>query len=179
VDTTEQTSFPPIAADAPDDLTPNNPPWNSVLAIGLWIFSVVMIMIVPVFFLLPYLISSGVINQGSEKLADFSITDPFAVILQMSAIVPAHLLTLAAGWLVVTGYRRHSFTEMLGFKSGGIRWFHHLLILIAFFGLAAFVSQFFPEAEKLLTEEQLQQLGKHLHEGDTQNCINYPVKFWE
>lgn len=40
-------------------------------------------------------------------------------------------------------------------------------------------KQFFPETEKLLTEIQLQQLGKHLHEGDTQNCVNYPVKFWE
>lgn len=39
--------------------------------------------------------------------------------------------------------------------------------------------QFFPEAEKLLTEEQLQQLGNLLYEGDTQNCISYPVKFWE
>jgi len=39
--------------------------------------------------------------------------------------------------------------------------------------------QLFPAAEKSLTEEQLQQLGKHLHDGDTQNCINHPIKFWE
>ncbi|QEC65826.1 hemerythrin domain-containing protein [Panacibacter ginsenosidivorans] len=38
---------------------------------------------------------------------------------------------------------------------------------------------FFPAAENCLTEEQLTELGKHLHEGDTQNCMNYPVKFWE
>ncbi|CAN5731579.1 hypothetical protein BH10BAC2_BH10BAC2_16090 [soil metagenome] len=40
-------------------------------------------------------------------------------------------------------------------------------------------KQFFPKAEKLLTEEQLQQLGKNLNKGNTQNCIKYPVKFWE
>lgn len=40
-------------------------------------------------------------------------------------------------------------------------------------------KQFFPEAEKLLKEEQLTELGKQLHEGDTQNCMSYPVKFWE
>ena len=38
---------------------------------------------------------------------------------------------------------------------------------------------FFPAAEKCLTEEQLTELGKYLHEGDTQNCMNYPLKFWE
>jgi hemerythrin-like domain-containing protein len=37
----------------------------------------------------------------------------------------------------------------------------------------------FPAAEKSLSEDQLQQLGKHLHDGDEQNCINYHVKFWE
>ena len=39
--------------------------------------------------------------------------------------------------------------------------------------------QLFPAAEKSLTEEQLQQLGKHLHDGDEQNCINFQIKFWE
>jgi len=38
---------------------------------------------------------------------------------------------------------------------------------------------FFPEAERLLTEKQLQELGKHLHESETQNCMNYAVKFRE
>ena len=40
-------------------------------------------------------------------------------------------------------------------------------------------KQFFPETEKLLTEQQLEELGKHFQEGDTQSCMNYPVKFWE
>lgn len=39
--------------------------------------------------------------------------------------------------------------------------------------------QFFPAAEKSLSEDQLAEIGKHLHDGDTQNCINYPIKFWE
>jgi hemerythrin-like domain-containing protein len=40
-------------------------------------------------------------------------------------------------------------------------------------------KQFFPAAEELLTELQLEELGKHLHENDTQSCINYAGKFWE
>jgi hemerythrin-like domain-containing protein len=37
----------------------------------------------------------------------------------------------------------------------------------------------FPIAEKYLTEKQLREVGKHLKEGEAQNCINYPIKFWE
>ena len=37
---------------------------------------------------------------------------------------------------------------------------------------------YFAEAEKFLSEEQLEEVGKQLHEDDNANCINYPVKFW-
>jgi hemerythrin-like domain-containing protein len=37
---------------------------------------------------------------------------------------------------------------------------------------------YFPEAEKILSEEQLQKIGKQLKD-EGENCINYPVKFWE
>jgi hemerythrin-like domain-containing protein len=38
---------------------------------------------------------------------------------------------------------------------------------------------YFPRAEKLLTENQLQFLGHHLNEVAEHSCINYPIKFWE
>lgn len=38
---------------------------------------------------------------------------------------------------------------------------------------------YFPEAEKLLSESQLRELGEGLHEDNSVNCINYPIKFWE
>ena len=37
---------------------------------------------------------------------------------------------------------------------------------------------YFPAAEKLLSEEQLQKLGAQLKE-EGENCMNYSVKFWE
>lgn len=37
---------------------------------------------------------------------------------------------------------------------------------------------YFPEAEKLLSEEQLQKIGGQLKE-EGENCMKYPVKFWE
>src|SRR5690348_1073538 len=38
---------------------------------------------------------------------------------------------------------------------------------------------YFPEAEKILSEEQLQKIGEQLKNEEGENCINYPVKFWE
>ena len=38
---------------------------------------------------------------------------------------------------------------------------------------------YFPEAEKILSEEQLKKVGEQLKDEEGGNCINYPVKFWE
>ena len=38
---------------------------------------------------------------------------------------------------------------------------------------------YFPEAEKILSEEQLKKVGEQLKDEEGENCINYPVKFWE
>lgn len=38
---------------------------------------------------------------------------------------------------------------------------------------------YFPEAEKILSDEQLKKVGEQLNHEEGVNCINYPVKFWE
>ncbi len=38
---------------------------------------------------------------------------------------------------------------------------------------------YFNEAEKALSELQLQSIGLRLHETKENNCIHFPVKFWE
>ena len=38
---------------------------------------------------------------------------------------------------------------------------------------------YFAEAEKCLSHEELQSIGKLLKESEDANCINYPIKFWE
>ena len=37
---------------------------------------------------------------------------------------------------------------------------------------------YFPEAEKVLSPKALDQIGQHLTDEDD-NCMNYPIKFWE
>jgi membrane protease YdiL (CAAX protease family) len=129
---------------------PNDPPWKVLAAIGLWIASVFFILIVPTVILLPYLATQEGILTDAKRLAEFARTDPMAVILQIGAIVPAHVLTLLAAWLVVTHGKKFSFFKMTGWEKGGFAWWHYVLILVGFFALAAAVGNYFPEKENEL-----------------------------
>src|SRR6476469_6703810 len=91
---------------------PNNPPWGALAGIGMWLSSVLLILFVPAIFLLPYL---AIKARGSlldnEQLIEFAKTDPTAVLLQIGAILPAHLLTVLLAWLIVTKMRKYNFRE--------------------------------------------------------------------
>lgn len=127
--------------------TPDNPPWNSWVAVGTWIVSVLLIVIVPSLFLLPYAMSQVPPITESPALVEFAKNDPTAIILQILAIIPAHIATLLVAWLVVTRFRTYSFRETLGWKSGGMVWWHYAAILISFAVVAIVVGSISPEQE--------------------------------
>jgi len=134
----------PSGSDRP---TPNDPPWNSWIAVGTWILSVLLIVIVPTLFLLPYAMSQVPPITENNALVEFAKNDPTAIILQILAIIPAHIITLLIAWLVVTRFRTYSFRETLGWKSGGMVWWYYPAILVAFAATAIVVGSFFPEQE--------------------------------
>lgn len=137
----------PITPEIPEIVGPDNPPWGSGIAFGAWLVSVLLIMIIPTLFVVPYaMMQTPPVVQGAE-LVEFAKTDVGAILLQISAILPAHLLTLLLGWLIVTRYRTYSFKEMLGWRSGGISWWYYPLIIVSFIVLAAVIGSFFPEQE--------------------------------
>ncbi|MFM9905084.1 MAG: lysostaphin resistance A-like protein [Pyrinomonadaceae bacterium] len=127
--------------------TPKDPPWGVLEGIGVWIVSVLFILIIPTIFLLPYLATQNASITDNEQLIDFAKTDPTSILLQIAGIIPAHVLTVLLAWLVVTRFRKYSFRKTLGWESGGFRWWHYCIILGAFFVLAAIVGNYFPEKE--------------------------------
>jgi len=129
------------------ETNPNNPPWSSGIAILIWIASVLLIFLVPALFLAPYLIANGGPGMNQTEMARFAVTDPTAVLIQIGAIFPAHLLTLLMCWLVVTNRNRFAFLPTLGWKSGGMRWWHYVAILGGFFVFMVILGAFFPEQE--------------------------------
>ncbi len=131
--------------------TPDNPPWNNPIAVAVWIASVLAILLVPMVFILPYLISNGVPFSDKQALSEFFQQDPVAIFLQLIAIIPAHILTIAVAWAVVTKQNRFSFRETLGWESGGMKWQHYLGILVVFFAVLIVVGNYFPEQENEMT----------------------------
>ena len=109
------------------------------MAVATWLFSVALIMIVPAVFLIPYAISQNSVYADGAELMKALGSDPVAIAIQIAAIIPAHLLTLAAAWLVVTRRRTFPFLKTLGWQTGGMKWWHYLAIMAAFFLLSVVV----------------------------------------
>lgn len=127
--------------------TPNNPPWNVWAAISVWFASVAFIVILPNLFLLPYIAAQELPIADEATLRQFVDTDPTAIVLRISAIIPAHILTLILAWIFITRLNKLSFRQTLGWSSGGMQWWHYFIILGGFYVAAAIIASVFPEQD--------------------------------
>ena len=137
----------PLAPLTVTEPMPNSPPWNSGVAFAMWLVSVILIIIFPGVFLLPYVLSIGNRFADNLELIEFIKSDPTAILLQIAAIIPAHILTIILAWLIVTRFRTFSFQQTLGWRSGGMLWWHYVIAVGGFFVLAGVVGNYFPEQE--------------------------------
>jgi membrane protease YdiL (CAAX protease family) len=131
----------PVIPEAAREPGPDDPPWNSIIAFLFWVFSVLLITVVPLFFLIPYLGPEGM-KKGNQKALENSIySDPSAVLLALAGTFAAHLITLVCAWLVVTKMNRFSFRKVLGWKWGGFKLWHGAVIFFGVYGLALALNQ--------------------------------------
>lgn len=139
-----------LSSDGPSEsaiievVSPDDPGWGLGAGIVLWIVSILLILITPVFFVLPY---SAAMQIDSADLNDFLHRDKTALLLQIAAIVPAHLVTLLLAWRIITKGRRLPFFKSLGWDLGSFRIWHGFLIVIGFFALVAVIGTYFPDQE--------------------------------
>lgn len=108
-------SFEPPPPTVADEINPDNPPWGIPGGVGLWLLSVMLIVIMPAMFLLPYAQQRGI---GLETLAEFATTDKTAIFLQVLSLIPTHLVTLALAWALVTRLGKRPFFRTLGWTWG-------------------------------------------------------------
>ena len=141
---------PKIPPSGEEEPTPNNPPWNSIVAFGVWLASVAFIILIPNLLILPYVARQKIDFLDKDKLLEFVTTDKTAVLLQVSAIGFAHLLTVALAWLVITKFNKFSFRQVLGWRWGGFTFWKCVLILGGFFAVAGITSYFIPEKDNEL-----------------------------
>lgn len=118
----------------------DNPPWNSITAVSYWLLSILAIIFCQALLGIAYSAWSGI------ALVD-TIEHPDAILVQIIAVLPAHLFTLAVGWMIVTRMGRYSFSEMLGMKWGGFRWWHLVVILAGIMALFALLLWVFGDKE--------------------------------
>lgn len=160
VQNTEQNNFEnfqPIAANN-QNLTPNiqpvspdNPPWNWLAAIGIWLVSLALIT-VPSFIALFYAMSKGVNFKDTEATQKFLYTDYGSILILIGLIIPIHLITFAISWALVTNLKKYPFRQTLGWEWGGFKIWHLAVIVIAFFLLALALTSYFGAQENELTK---------------------------
>ena len=95
---------------APD---PERPRWGVLVAIALTASLFVFQLVVQVIFIVPYLFTHW--TTDPEKLTA-TLTSPQVILLSIIAIIPAHLLTLALAWAIVTGFGKRPFWRSLGWR---------------------------------------------------------------
>jgi len=110
--THEPSASPVFSSEATID--PNNPPWGITAAAGVWIVSILLLFVTPLPFVIPYILRKGI---RLEIVGEFLQTDKTAIFLQILSVIPAHLLTLAVAWAVVTHFgKRPLFWRSLGWS---------------------------------------------------------------
>lgn len=129
----EASAFP-IADDRNSYVTPltdgpkppivnaDNPGWGIGAAIFVWIASLVLMAFIPLLLLLPYAASKGLQLADPnylKALAELALGDRTAVLLQVIAILPSHLLTFVLIWAVVTRFGKRPFWATIGWRSSG------------------------------------------------------------
>ena len=109
-DLPQQVSPSPVAF-----IEPNNPPWGSLVGLGTWLASVAFLFFVPVVTVLPYLVyraTTGATGGRPEVL----MQDKNFIFFSVLGVIPAHLLTFALAWLIVTKAGRYPFWKTLGWE---------------------------------------------------------------
>ncbi len=107
--------IPLVEEPRPSAPDPDDPPWGLGAAVGILILSFVLMVVTQVLFLIPYTLWRGV---RLDALGEFALNDPGAIFMQIASIIPAHLLTLGATWLVVTRIGKYPFFKTLGWEWG-------------------------------------------------------------
>ncbi len=143
---TENFETPPVLIHP----APNNPPWNSWVAVALWMMSVALILILPSVVVGIYLFKSGVDFTNREQFEAFIKSDITANILSIVAVIPAHILTLALAWFAVTNFNKFSFRQTLGWRFDNFRIWYIFVITAAILILAAVLTSIFGEQENEL-----------------------------
>jgi membrane protease YdiL (CAAX protease family) len=129
--------------DEPVD--PNNPRWGLGGAFLVWVASIVLLAVIPFFFLVPYAFKRGLDPSSPDFAKSFvalATADPTGIFLQILALLPSHLLTFALVWALVTRFGKYPFLASLGWGwSGRLRFWGCVGLGVALFAVGTVVAK--------------------------------------
>ncbi len=164
----ELAGYPAVSSDQPlptEDFTsvirppvdPNNPPWGFGSAFLVWVFSLVVQFAMQIVTFAGYLLYSGWSPMSPDAAATLSTlaTNKTSIFLQILSLLPAHLLTFAVVWVIVTQAGKYPFFRTIGWEWPGRFWPWLSLVLgVVLFGAGMGVATLIG-AEKTTTLEQI------------------------
>jgi membrane protease YdiL (CAAX protease family) len=155
----EPSSLPVAASDNPlapieptptdrslQPVGPNSPPWGIVWGFSTWVVSVLCLLFVPIIVVLPYMVY--VYATSGPPTGDSLMANKTFLFLSIMGVIPAHLITFAVVWAVVTHWRRYPFWATIGFSWPSTRsswtWFGLCAgIAVLLLGVGSLVTNYF------------------------------------
>ncbi len=107
----------PDESSGPFAVTPNNPPWGVLQAVFTLGASLALLLFLPSLLTLPYLVYRYK-GTGVAITRDLLLANKLFVFLSVLAVFPAHFLTLAVVWAVVTQFGKFPFWATIGWTWG-------------------------------------------------------------
>jgi membrane protease YdiL (CAAX protease family) len=136
--------------DLHNNINPDNPPWNSIAAFGMWFFSIVVLFVLSGAAILMYAIANGTIGAANSSEAKLQL-DPNMILVGLLTTLPVHLLTIAVAWLLVTNAGKYPFWQTLGWNWGrNFGFWASLGTAVCFFLLAGLIISLFGETDNEL-----------------------------
>lgn len=115
-------SFP--VAEIPRTIDPNNPPWGFIAAFFVWLLSILVQFVTQLILMAGYLIYAGWSPSSPDAAQTFSTLalGKGGIFVQILALLPAHLLTFAMVWAVVTQFGKYPFLRTIGWEWPSQMW---------------------------------------------------------
>jgi uncharacterized protein len=143
------------------DASADNPLWGLGLATLTWFLSVVLLLIMPPLFTLPYILYRY--SDAAPQAPEVFLADKTLIFFSLLGVIPAHVLSFALVWAVTTRLGRYPFWRVIGWSwppRFRVWWSIGLAIGLLFIGLII-ISRFggqTTEMEKILLSSRLNAL---------------------
>jgi membrane protease YdiL (CAAX protease family) len=128
--------------EPPPIVDPGRPAWGVGGALLVWFASILLVVFMPLLFLIPYASYKG-LDFGNPNylpgLVELATNDKTAVLLQLIALFPVHILTFILVWALITRFGKRSFWAAIGWEwPPEFPWWLEVIVSVAI-GIVLFV----------------------------------------